>query len=94
MQLALPQDLVNDQLSTISIVNATPGNGAHATQIGLFGDDKLQVLRTLAVDLGVRYDIETVPRSAGHHVRLHGLRRILQHSRKHFGSRHFTPDSV
>ena len=36
MQFNSPQDFVNDQLSTVTIVNATPGNGVRATQIGLF----------------------------------------------------------
>src|SRR5580658_2562392 len=60
MQFNSPQEFVNDQLSTVTIVNATPGNGVRATQVGLFVDDKLQVLPTLALDVGLRYDIETV----------------------------------
>ena len=35
MQFDSPQEFVNDQLSTVTIVNATPGNGVRATQIGL-----------------------------------------------------------
>ena len=61
MQFSSPQSFVNDQLSTVTIVNATPGNGVRATQIGLFVNDKFQVLPTLSLDLGLRYDIETVP---------------------------------
>jgi hypothetical protein len=61
MQFNSPRGFVNDQLSTVTIVNATPGNGVRATQIGVFVDDKFQALPTLSLDLGLRYDIETVP---------------------------------
>jgi hypothetical protein len=61
MQFNSPQGFVNDQLSTVTIVNATPGNGVRATQIGLFVNDEFQVLPTLSLNLGLRYDIETVP---------------------------------
>jgi hypothetical protein len=61
MQFNSPQDFVNDQLATVSIVNPTPGNGVRATQIGLFINDKFQLLPNLSVDMGLRYDIETVP---------------------------------
>src|SRR5580700_4267597 len=60
MRFNSPQEFVNDQLSTVTIVNATPGNGVRATQVGLFVDDKFQVLPTLSLDVGLRYDIVTV----------------------------------
>ena len=74
MQFNSPQDLVNDQLSTVTIVNATPGNGVRATQIGLFVNDKFQVLPTLSVDLGLRYDIETVPHDSRYATRPYDTR--------------------
>jgi hypothetical protein len=61
MQFNSPQDFINDQLSTVTIVNATPGNGVRATQIGAFINDKYQLLPNLSVVFGLRYDIETVP---------------------------------
>jgi hypothetical protein len=61
MQFNSPQDFVNDQLATVSIVNPTPGNGVRATQIGLFVNDKFQLLPNVSVTYGLRYDIETVP---------------------------------
>jgi hypothetical protein len=69
MQFNSPQDFVNDQLSSVTIVNATPGYGVRATQIGFFVDDKFQVLPTLSLDLGVRYDIETVPHDSPYDTR-------------------------
>jgi hypothetical protein len=74
MQFNSPQAFVNDQLSTVTIVNATPGNGARATQIGLFVSDKFQVLPTLSVDLGLRYDIETVPHDSRYTTRPYDTR--------------------
>ena len=74
MQFNSPQDLVNDQLSTVTIVNATPGNGVRATQIGLFVNDKFQVLPTLSLDLGFRYDIETVPHDSRYATRPYDTR--------------------
>src|ERR1700722_4539601 len=74
MQFNSPQDLVNDQLSTVTVVNATPGNGVRATQIGLFVDDKFQVLPTLSVDVGLRYDIETVPHDSRYATRPYDTR--------------------
>jgi hypothetical protein len=74
MQFNSPQNLVNDQLSTVTIVNGTPGNGVRATQIGLFVNDKFQVLPTLSVDLGLRYDIETVPHDSRYATRPYDTR--------------------
>jgi hypothetical protein len=74
MQFNSPQAFVNDQLSTVTIVNATPGNGVRATQVGLFVDDKLQVLPTLSLDLGLRYDIETVPHDSRYATRPYDTR--------------------
>ena len=74
MQFDSPQEFVNDQLSTVTIVNATPGNGVRATQIGLFVNDKFQVLPTLSLDLGVRYDIETVPHDSRYATRPYDTR--------------------
>jgi hypothetical protein len=74
MQFNSPQDFVNDQLSTVSVVNATPGNGVRATQIGLFVDDKFQVRPTLSLDLGLRYDIETVPHDSRYATRPYDTR--------------------
>jgi carboxypeptidase family protein/TonB-dependent receptor-like protein len=74
MQFNSPQDLVNDHLSTVTIVNATPSNGVRATQIGLFANDKFQVLPTLSVDLGLRYDIETVPHDSRYATRPYDTR--------------------
>jgi hypothetical protein len=74
MQFNSPQDFVNDQLSTVTIVNATPGNGVRATQIGLFVNDKFQVLPTLSADLGLRYDIETVPNDSRYATRPYDTR--------------------
>jgi Carboxypeptidase regulatory-like domain/TonB dependent receptor len=61
MQFNSPADFVNDQLSTVTIVNATPGNGVRATQIGLFVNDKFQLLPNVSATFGLRYDLETVP---------------------------------
>jgi hypothetical protein len=74
MQLNSPQEFVNDQLSTVTIVNATRGNGVRATQIGLFVSDKFQVLPTLSLDLGLRYDIETVPHDSRYATRPYDTR--------------------
>jgi hypothetical protein len=69
MQFNSQQDLINDQLSTVTIVNATPGNGVRATQIGLFVNDEFQVPPTLSLNLGLRYDIETVPHDSRYATR-------------------------
>jgi len=74
MQFNSPQEFVNDQLSTVTIDNATPGNGVRATQIGLFVDDKFQVLPTLSLDVGLRYDIETVPHDSRYATRPYDTR--------------------
>jgi hypothetical protein len=74
MQFNSQQDFVNDQLSNVTIVNATPGNGVRATQIGLFAQDKFQVLPTLSLDLGLRYDIETVPHDSRYATRTYDTR--------------------
>jgi hypothetical protein len=74
MQFNSPREFVNDQLSTVTIVNATPGNGVRATQIGLFVTDKFQVLPTLSLDLGLRYDIETVPHDSRYATRPYDTR--------------------
>jgi hypothetical protein len=74
MQFNSPQEFVNDQLSTVTIVNATPGNGVRATQIGLFVDDKFQVLPTLSLDVGLRYDFETVPHDSRYATRPYDTR--------------------
>ena len=74
MQFNSPQGFVNDQLSTVTIVNATPRYGVRATQIGLFVDDKFQVLPTLSLDLGLRYDIETVPHDSRYATRPYDTR--------------------
>ena len=74
MQFNSPQDFVKDQLSTVSIVNATPVNGVRATQVGVFVNDKFQVLPTLSLDLGLRYDIETVPHDSRYATRPYDTR--------------------
>jgi len=74
MQFNSQQEFVNDQLSTVTIVNATPGNGVRATQIGLFVDDKFQALPTLSLDVGLRYDIETVPHDSHYATRPYDTR--------------------
>lgn len=74
MQFNSPPAFVNDQLSTVTIVNTTPGNGTRAAQIGFFVDDKFQVLPTLSLDLGLRYDIETVPHDSRHATRPYDTR--------------------
>jgi hypothetical protein len=74
MQFNSPQEFVKDQLSTVAIVNATPGNGVRATQIGLFVNDEFQVLPTLSLDLGLRYDIETVPHDSRYATRPYDTR--------------------
>ena len=74
MQFNSPQAFVNDQLSTVTIVNATPSDGVRATQIGLFVDDKFQVLPTLSLDIGLRYDIETVPHDSRYATRPYDTR--------------------
>jgi hypothetical protein len=74
MQFNSPQEFVNDQLSTVTIDNATSGNGVRATQIGLFVDDKFQVLPTLSLDVGLRYDIETVPHDSRYATRPYDTR--------------------
>ena len=74
MQFNSPQNFVNDQLSTVTIVNATPGNGVRATQIGIFVNDQFQALPTLSLDLGLRYDIETVPHDSHYATRPYDTR--------------------
>jgi hypothetical protein len=74
MQFNSPQEFVNDELSTVTIVNATPGNGVRATQIGLFVNDRFQVLPNLSLDLGLRYDIETVPHDSHYATRPYDTR--------------------
>jgi hypothetical protein len=74
MQFNSPQAFVNDQLSTVTIVNSTPANGVRATQVGLFVSDKFQVLPTLSLDLGLRYDIETVPHDSRYATRPYDTR--------------------
>jgi hypothetical protein len=74
MQFNSPQAFVNDQLSTVTIVNSTPANGVRATQVGLFVSDKFQVLPTLSLDLGLRYDIETVPHDSRYATRPYNTR--------------------
>jgi len=74
MQFNSPQEFLNDELSTVTIVNATPGNGVRATQIGLFVNDKFQVLPNLSLDLGLRYDIETVPHDSRYVTRPYDTR--------------------
>jgi hypothetical protein len=74
MQFNSPQDFVDNHLSTVTIVNATPGNGVRATQIGLFVNDKFQLLSTLSLDLGLRYDIETVPHDSRYATRPYDTR--------------------
>src|SRR5580692_6535075 len=74
MQFNSPQEFVNDQLSTVTIVNATPGNGVRATQIGLFVNDEFQMLPTLSLDVGLRYDIETVPHDSRYATRPYDTR--------------------
>ena len=74
MQFNSPQGFVDDQLSTVTIVNAIPGNGVRATQIGLFVNDKFQVLSDLSLDYGLRYDIETVPHDSRYSTRPYDTR--------------------
>ena len=74
MQFNSPEALVDDQLSTVTIVNATPGYGVRATQGGLFVNDKFQVLPTLSLDVGIRYDIETVPHDSRYATRTYDTR--------------------
>ena len=74
MQFDSPQRFVNDHLSTVTMVNATPGYGVRATQIGLFVTDKFQMLPTLSLDLGLRYDIETVPHDSRYATRPYDTR--------------------
>jgi hypothetical protein len=74
MQFNSPEDFINDQLSTVTIVNATPGNGVRATQVGAFINDKYQLLPNLSVDFGLRYDIETVPHDSKYATRTYDTR--------------------
>ena len=74
MQFNSPQEFVNDQLSTVTIVNATPGYGVRATQIGLFVNDEFQVLPTLSLDLSLRSDVETVPHDSRYATRPYDTR--------------------
>ena len=74
MQFNSPQEFVRDQLSTVTIVNATPGNRVRATQIGLFVNDQFQMLPTLSLNLGLRYDIETVPHDSRYATRPYDTR--------------------
>jgi hypothetical protein len=74
IQFNSPQDFVNNRLSTVTIVNATPGYGVRATQIGLFVTDKFQVLPTLSLNLGLRYDVETVPHDSRYATRPYDTR--------------------
>ena len=74
MQFNSPQAFVNDQLSTVSIMNATPGNGTRGTQIGFFVNDKFQMLPTLSLNFGLRYDIETVPHDSRYATRPYDTR--------------------
>lgn len=61
MQFDSPQDFINNQLSTVSVVPPTPGNGTRATQVGAFVNDTFQWRPQVSITYGLRYDIETVP---------------------------------
>lgn len=62
-------DFINDKLTQVNISAATPGNGVRATQVGLYVQDTYQLLRTLTVDYGLRYDLETVPHDSNYATR-------------------------
>ena len=69
MTFASISDFINDQLSIVNISAATPGNGVRATQAGLYAQDTFRVLRSLTLDYGLRYDIETVPHDSNYATR-------------------------
>jgi Carboxypeptidase regulatory-like domain/TonB dependent receptor len=74
MQFNSPQDFAADQLTEVSIVNATPGNGVRATQVGVFFNDKFQLLPNVSIEMGLRYDIETVPHDSRYATRTYDTR--------------------
>ena len=62
------------------------GNGTRATQIGLYAfSDQFQVLPTLSVDLGLRYDLETVPHDSRYATRPFDTRPIWPPGDPYFG---------
>jgi hypothetical protein len=54
-------DFINNQLSYVSASAGDPGHGTRATQFGVYAQDSYQVARSLIIDYGLRWDMETVP---------------------------------
>jgi hypothetical protein len=69
MLFSSPQDFINDQVTQVVLVPATPGNGTRATQVGAFVNDTYRLRPNLSVVYGLRYDIETVPHDANYATR-------------------------
>ncbi len=57
-------DFINDRVSSAGVTVGDPGHGTRATQLGFFVQDTWQARSNLALDYGLRYDIETVPHDA------------------------------
>jgi hypothetical protein len=62
-------DFINDSVTQVVLVPATPGNGTRATQVGAFANDTYRVKPNLSVVYGLRYDIETVPHDSNYATR-------------------------
>ncbi len=68
-EAAAIQDFINDSVSQVVLVPATPGNGTRATQVGAFVNDTYRLRPNLSVVYGLRYDIETVPHDSNYATR-------------------------
>lgn len=66
MLFSSPQDFINDSVTQVVLVPATPGNGTRATQVGAFVNDTFRLKPNLSVVYGLRYDIETVPHDSNY----------------------------
>ena len=64
MMFASVQDFIKDQVEDVVIVNAIPGNGTRATQVGAFVNDSFKVKPNFSVVYGLRWDMETAPHDA------------------------------
>ena len=72
-----PQDFINDQVTQVVVVPATPGNGTRATQVGAFVNDTYHVRPTVSLVYGMRYDIETVPHDSNYATQPFDTRRNM-----------------
>ncbi|MGB6484971.1 MAG: carboxypeptidase regulatory-like domain-containing protein [Candidatus Acidiferrales bacterium] len=66
MLFSSPLDFINDQVTQVVLVPASPGNGTRATQVGAFVNDTYRLRPTISLVYGLRYDIETVPHDSNY----------------------------